>query len=1068
VGRFERTWRWCRRNRALAALTTGIAVTLVAGAAASTYFALQARARAADAITERNRADAKASESRINARRADAKAIESQANADRAEQETLRANAKTDEARRNLYAAHLGLSMQAWKSGNFAVARELLEKHAPQSAADDLRTFEWFLLWRLCHWRNVRIFQDHEQGVAAVAYAPDGRLASAGADRAVRIRDPRSGHVERTLWERSAVSALAFSPDGSLLATAVAGARVRLWRVETGEVVREVAAPAGGVIRHVAFSPDGRFVAACTGDIVGRTPAAAVVWDTASGEQQLELKPQTSVFGVVFAPEGRLFVTAGGSYFAQSELKIWDFPAGTGRATLDGHSGVVYDARFTRDGKSLVTSGSDTTIRIWDVEAGRQIGRLDGHAHEVQGIDLSDDGTLVASASSDATARVWDIHSHMPVRTLGGHLANVTHVAFAPDSSELATSSADGTIRVWDLTRPPGDQVLSGHEQEIRRVRFSPDGSRVATADFGGVIRFWDAGTGELQKTLAAGAGFDDFAFTPDGSGIAAWAERAVSIWTLADDSRRILRDEIDVASLGFSPGGELLAVSTAFWQSRDPGVILLLDTSTGRELREIPAPHVEAFTFTSDGARLVTASRNGDVKIWDLATGAEQRSMRFAPNLRCVALSHDDRLIATGGTDGLVVVFDAKSGERVFALAGHRSYVYGVTFIDDSRTLATSSWDGTVRFWDMVSGQERMTLPAHRAGLWSLAFSPDGRTMVTASRDHTARLWTAASESEVEQDRSATLLDAAYYQLVQMRWDAAAAGYARVIERNPRSGEAWYGRGRARAMLKEWDAAEADLSKAIELRPDYAPSWVERSAVRLALGRPEESLTDASRAIELGASSPQLRSRKGSLLARSGRWPEAAAEYERAVSQQPDNRSLLQPLAIAQLASGDLEGYKRTCRQGIERFTGSTDRGAANDVAWLCALGPDALPDFAGAVALARTAVAAPSGEATNRQSLLNTLGAVLYRAGQHQEAISTLNEALDAHGSGGTAWDWVFLAMAHHRLGEADEARRWLHKVSEAIQGNATGPLRSDAWVPETELKVLHEEARALMPRE
>jgi hypothetical protein len=91
-----------------------------------------------------------------------------------------------------------------------------------------------------------------------------------------------------------------------------------------------------------------------------------------------------------------------------------------------------------------------------------------------------------------------------------------------------------------------------------------------------------------------------------------------------------------------------------------------------------------------------------------------------------------------------------------------------------------------------------------------------------------------------------------------------------------------------------------------------------------------------------------------------------------------------------------------------------------------------------------------------------------VLYRAGQHQEAISTLNEALDAHGSGGTAWDWVFLAMAHHRLGEADEARRWLHKVSEAIQGNATGPLRSDAWVPETELKVLHEEARALMPRE
>jgi Tfp pilus assembly protein PilF len=160
----------------------------------------------------------------------------------------------------------------------------------------------------------------------------------------------------------------------------------------------------------------------------------------------------------------------------------------------------------------------------------------------------------------------------------------------------------------------------------------------------------------------------------------------------------------------------------------------------------------------------------------------------------------------------------------------------------------------------------------------------------------------------------------------------------------------------------------------------------------------------------------------------------------------------------LLQLHRSDQEGYRKACATLITRFGKSTDASVANSTAWACALGSSALPDLRPAVALARRAVR------TNTQSanFRNTLGVILYRAGQYQEAVAELNEAIQRHSKGGTAADFLFLAMAHHQLGQADEARQWLDRAKKEVEKNP--PV---FWSDQVELQLFRREAETLIEK-
>jgi len=197
-----------------------------------------------------------------------------------------------------------------------------------------------------------------------------------------------------------------------------------------------------------------------------------------------------------------------------------------------------------------------------------------------------------------------------------------------------------------------------------------------------------------------------------------------------------------------------------------------------------------------------------------------------------------------------------------------------------------------------------------------------------------------------------------------------------------------------------------------------------------------------------------------------SGRWDEADADLARAVELNPADARAGTRRATLRLRAGDTEGYRKLCQALLERFAQTKDGGAANSVAWTCLVAPDAVADLGPVVRLAEKAVQLRPKDPFP----LGTLGAALFRAGKHEEAIQRLTEAIDLHGKGGNTEDWLFLAMAEHKLGRADAARKWLEKavgwLDEAAAAKAEpGKPPALSWLRQVELQRLRKETEALL---
>jgi tetratricopeptide (TPR) repeat protein len=158
-------------------------------------------------------------------------------------------------------------------------------------------------------------------------------------------------------------------------------------------------------------------------------------------------------------------------------------------------------------------------------------------------------------------------------------------------------------------------------------------------------------------------------------------------------------------------------------------------------------------------------------------------------------------------------------------------------------------------------------------------------------------------------------------------------------------------------------------------------------------------------------------------------------------------------------LKAGDAAGYRRVCTRLVEGVGAEPPVAVANVVAWVCAVGPDGLGNYTRVLALAEEALG--RAQTDEKAHVLNTLGGVLYRAGRYREAVSRLREGIRAGGGEGTVHDWALLALAHERLGESGEARKYLAKVAQHKPPDEGAP-----WGP-LEVELLGREVEALVGR-
>jgi WD40 repeat protein/tRNA A-37 threonylcarbamoyl transferase component Bud32 len=736
VGSTEKVVRWCHRNPVVAGLTAAVAVLLVVGAVASSFFAVLASRRAT-------------------------------------------------EATRRLYVADLRLVRHAWEQGQPDRVRELLADHDPaHTGRQDLRGFEWYY-WERQRQLHLAPLRGHRWQVNGVAFSPEGKyLASAGADQSVKVWDLSDGRVIRSLeGHTGVVYAVAYSPDGRLLASAGADHTVRLWGPSAGEpllILRGHEAP----VRGVAFSPDGTSLASAGEDRVVN------VWDAASGRQAATFRGNAADLCVAFSPDGRHLASGG----RDAIVRLWDLEAPqTPPRALRGHGDAVTSLAFGPDGKRLVSAGADRQVKVWDLLAGREslpAPEWKGRRELLLGVAFSADGKYVAAGGEAGVVQVWDETTRRALGPADEHGAPVRGVAFSPDGKLLASAGEDQVVKIWKTVtgrlvqtlrgrvearsfhpqapfapadrneplvltwHPDGGQValtFRGHTQDGRPapvtcVAFSQN-NRLASTGWDHVLCLWDRSGAEEVKRLPVPPTLEwvrSLAFSPDGRRVAlVGRDGSVLLQEVAGGTERSSQGhDGTVRCVAFSADGRFLATAG------QDGKVLLWDAATLHPVRTFTG-HVGpvlAVAFSPDGTYLASGGEDQTVRLWSRDTGAEVRAFEgHGSAVNSVAFSRDGRWLACGSSDRTVRVWDVGRGTERFApLQGHELGVNAVAFTPDGSRLASAGDDRTVRLWEMGGGQEVLTLKGHTGAVTGLAFSANGRFLASSSKDGTVKIWDA------------------------------------------------------------------------------------------------------------------------------------------------------------------------------------------------------------------------------------------------------------------------------------------------------------------------------------
>lgn len=679
----ERAWRWTRRNRRESVLLAALAASILLGAGLVAHHWRQA----------------------VNTR--DAALLEN-------------------------YATDLREASFALEEGDVVRARRLLDSWRPASGEPDLRGLEWRLLHQQSHSPALHEFSPaHPGAINQILPLPDGRhlltLCQQGA--------PRVWDLEGRSWVKEILGvglhheSAVVAPDGKTVWLAEPET-LKVWEVDLTTFAARPS-PRAWQARHLALSPDGRWLATSTADPWNLQKGGEVlVWEASTGVRVENFRARGR--HAAFSPDTRFLAVAG----PRQGVKIYstttwreDMP----ELATDGHA---HSLAFTPGRNTLAACGFQGTVWLWDLNltppARRELGSGLPRCGQVV---FARAGGWAYGAGADRLVHLWDWQNGVEAARFSGHGGEVWSVALSLDGQQVYSGGKDNQLLLWEAG-PPG----------VRAGRFGNGGTMTSPLVVPGtpwaVVR--ESGrapqkvdTRSLAATALPGSSENLLAALPEG--ILVYRNPTTETLEYRSIADHGLARQVRLAEL--VPGHWQDAHVLDHVSSWHGGVLALscekevwvLDLKMGRLIARVAEPASEAaYEAVSEDGRWLAVALGNTVRIYDLVSDSKAPTVietRFY-GFHHLAFSPDGRLLAASNEDALVRVYESATGRLMHEFHGHPMDSMDVAFSPDGRTLASIGSNEGVRLWRLDSGREVARLPDRKAGAF-VRIAQDGRTLL-------------------------------------------------------------------------------------------------------------------------------------------------------------------------------------------------------------------------------------------------------------------------------------------------------------------------------------------------